>query len=144
MEQRIAATLPHFPWLVEEQQGQVVGYAYASRHHERAAYQWSVNVSVYIDEAHRRRGVGRALYTKLFDLLRQQGLCGAYAGITLPNAGSVGLHESLGFRPVGIYRAVGHKLGAWYDVGWWQLSLCERIPDPPPPRPPAWKAALGD
>ena len=72
-----------------------------SRHHERAAYQWSVDVAVYIHAAHHRRGVGRALYRELFALLRLQGFYVAHAGITLPNAASVGLHESLGFRPVG-------------------------------------------
>src|SRR4051812_1705742 len=149
MERRIAATLEIAPWLVYEEQGKLGGYAYGSRHRERAAYQWSVDVSVYVDEAHRRRGIGRALYTALFPLLRLQGFHAAHAGVTLPNAASVALHESLGFVPVGIYRGVGYKLGAWYDVGWWQLSLRERIPDPPPPRylpearlHPGWPAAL--
>jgi L-amino acid N-acyltransferase YncA len=149
MEQRIAATLPFAPWLVYEEQGKIAGYAYGSRHRERAAYQWSVDVSVYVDEAFRRRGIGSALYKALFPLLRLQGFFAAHAGITLPNPGSVGLHESLGFVPVGVYRRVGYKLGAWHDVGWWQLSLRDRVPDPPPPRPaseaqrdPAWEAAM--
>jgi len=149
MEQRIAATLPFAPWLVYEEQGKVAGYAYGSRHRERAAYQWSVDVSVYVDEAFRRRGIGSALYEALFPLLRLQGFFAAHAGITLPNPGSVGLHESLGFVAVGVYRRVGYKLGAWHDVGWWQLSLRDRVPDPAPPRPaseaqrdPAWEAAM--
>ena len=150
MEGRIAATLELAPWLVyEDQAGRVAGYAYGSRHRDRAAYQWSVDVSVYVDEAFRRRGIGRALYTTLFPLLRLQGFHAAHAGITLPNSGSVGLHESLGFVPVGIYRGVGYKLSAWHDVGWWQLGLRDRAPDPAPPRPlreaqrdPAWPGAL--
>jgi len=108
-----------------------------------------VDVSVYVGEASRRRGIGRALYEALFPLLRVQGFYAAYAGITLPNAGSVGLHEALGFRPVGIYRDVGYKLGAWHDVGWWQLSLRERTQEPRPPRSlreaqrdPAWPSSL--
>ena len=113
------------------------------------SYQWSVDVSVYVDEGHRHRGIGRALYTSLFALLRLQGFHAAHAGITLPNAGSVALHESLGFRRIGVYPGVGYKLGAWHDVGWWQLSLRERAASPGPPRAlseaqrdPAWSTAL--
>ncbi len=121
-----------YPWLVAEKDGQVVGYAHASAHNTRAAYLWSVNVTVYISAAHHRAGVGRALYTVLFDLLRRQGFYNAFGGITLPNAGSVGLHEALGFRLVGVYEAVGYKFGAWRDVGWWHLALQEKPATPPP------------
>jgi L-amino acid N-acyltransferase YncA len=134
MERRIARVLTLAPWLVDSTGGEIRGYAYASRHHERAAYQWSVDVAVYVSAAHRRQGVGTALYSALFPLLRRQGFFAAHAGITLPNAASVRLHESLGFRPVGVYRAVGYKLGAWRDVGWWQLELQERREEPAPPR----------
>ena len=150
MEQRIVSTASFAPWLVYASlEDQALGYAYASRHRDRAAYQWSADVTVYIDPAHRRQGIGRALYTALSALLRVQGFYAAHAGITLPNAGSVALHESLGFRPVGVYRGVGYKLGRWHDVGWWQLSLRERDVEPTPPlsvaeaqRDPAWRAAL--
>ena len=145
MGRRIGAILPFAPWLVDERGGAVRGYAYASKHRDRAAYQWSIDVAVYVDEAHRKQGVGRGLYAKLFRLLRLQGFHAAHAGVTLPNAASVGLHEALGFRPVGVYRAVGYKLGAWHDVGWWQLELSERASEPRPPkttaeagRDPAW------
>ena len=122
MAARIEAVLARAPWLVcTDAGGAAIGYAYASRHHERAAYQWSVDVAVYIHAGHHRRGVGRALYETLFALLRLQGFYVAHAGITLPNAASVGLHESLGFAPVGVYPAVGWKFGAWRDVGWWRL-----------------------
>ncbi len=134
MERRIARVLTFAPWLVDSTGDGVRGYAYASRHHERAAYQWSVDVTVYIGAAHRGQGVGTALYSALFPLLRRQGFFAAHAGITLPNARSVRLHESLGFRPVGVYRAVGYKLGAWRDVGWWQLELQARREEPAPPR----------
>ena len=110
-----------------------MGYAYASPHHARAGYRWSVNVSVYIDDACHRRGFGRALYTALFTILRAQGFVNAYAGIAIPNPGSVGLHESMGFTPVGVYRGVGFKLGAWLDVGWWHLAL---VPLPSAPEAP--------
>lgn len=133
MGRRLAVILAHAPWIVLEHGGDVVGYAYASKHHERAAYQWSVDVTVYIRASHHRRGVGRALYTSLLELLRRQGFYTACAGISLPNPASVGLHESFGFRPVGVYRAVGHKFDAWHDVGWWQLALRERAGNPAPP-----------
>ncbi len=110
-------------WLVYEKGGKVIGYAYASPHHDRAAYRRSVNVSVYIDESHRGRGIGRALYRELFARLKKKHFVNACAGITLPNKASVGLHESLGFRKVGVYRRIGFKLGRWRDVGWWQLAL---------------------
>lgn len=130
MEERMCAVQQRFPWLVCELDSEVAGYVYASPHHERAAYQWSANVSVYIHENYRRHGIGRALYTSLFALLRLQGIYNAYAGVTLPNPGSVGLHESMGFEPVGIYKHVGYKFGAWHDVGWWSLALRPLDPEP--------------
>jgi L-amino acid N-acyltransferase YncA len=136
MQARMRTTQERFPWLVCEHEGQVAGYVYASAHHERAAYQWSVNVSAYVHEQHRRRGIGRALYTSLFALLRLQGFYNAYAGITLPNPGSVGIHESMGFEPVGIYKNVGFKFGAWHDVGWWSLALQPHHSQPDPPFDP--------
>jgi L-amino acid N-acyltransferase YncA len=136
MAARIADVLRSAPWLVfEDARGAPAGYAYAFRHNDRAAYQWSRNVAVYIRADHHRRGVGRRLYERLFSLLRLQGYYAAIAGITLPNPGSVGLHEAVGFRPVGVYPAVGWKLGQWRDVGWWQLTLQPRPPAPSPPLP---------
>ncbi len=133
MRSRILKILARLPWLVCESTGGVIGYAYASRHKERAAYGWSVDVTVYIHEDYRRHGVGKALYTSLLAVLRLQGFYNAYAGITLPNPGSVGLHEAMGFTPVGVYRAVGYKLGRWHDVGRWQLALRDRSTAPAPP-----------
>jgi len=150
IERRIRETLAFAPWLVDaSEEGAVRGYAYASRHRERAAYRWSVDVTVYVHPDHRRRGIGRAVYAALLSLLKLQGFHAAHAGITLPNPSSVALHESLGFRPLGVYPAVGYKLGAWRDVGWWQLELRERIGEPGPLRSmaealrdPAWDSAL--
>ena len=133
MRLRIEGTLERYPWLVCERRGRVLGYTYAGAHGSRAAYQWSVDVSVYVHEEAHRTGVGRALYTSLFAALDLQGFYNVYAGATLPNPASVGLHESVGFRAVGVYRGVGYKLGAWHDVGWWHLPLRERIADPDPP-----------
>lgn len=133
--QRIETTTAQFPWLVCETNGEVTGYAYASQHNVRLAYQWAVNVSAYVQAQWRGHGIGRGLYEALFALLRAQGYYGAYAGITLPNPASVALHESVGFTPLGVYRAVGYKHGAWHDVGWWECELHQRVRDPAPPIP---------
>jgi L-amino acid N-acyltransferase YncA len=149
MQRRIDETLAGFPWLVCEDRRRVIGYAYATRHRVRAAYQWSVDTSVYVHRAFHRCGVGRGLYTSLFRVLAAQGYTNAYAGITLPNLGSVGFHEAIGFQPVGVYRQVGYKLGAWHDVGWWQLTLQPHASTPRPPvdlrhvrGQPSWKGML--
>jgi len=129
IRKRITETTPRYPWLVFEVGGNVLGYAYASQHRSRHAYQWSTDVSVYIHESARKQRVGRALYIALFDLLRRQAYFNAYAGITLPNPGSVRLHESMGFSTVGVYSRVGFKFGRWHDVVWMQLRLSEK-PEP--------------
>ena len=110
-------------WLVAEVDGAVAGYAYGSPHRSRAAYASSCDVAVYVDPAHSRQGVGRALYAALFPLLADKGFHAAFAGIALPNDPSVELHEAMGFTPVGTYREVGWKMGGWRDVGWWQRLL---------------------
>jgi L-amino acid N-acyltransferase YncA len=134
IEKRMTAVLAHLPWLVCEQGDEVAGYAYAGKHRERAAYAWSVDVSVYVCLRHHRKGIGHALYVRLFEMLVRQGYVNAYAGVTLPNPASVGLHTSLGFTPVGVYEQVGFKDGKWHDVGWYQKLLQPRIGDPPLPR----------
>ena len=126
MGHRIARITERYPWLVAEDAGEIAGYAYAGPHRERAAYRWASDVTVYLSPAHFRRGIGSALYTALFDLLVFQGVYVACAGVTLPNEASVGLHESMGFLPVGVYRRVAWKFGSWHDVGWWQLDLAAR------------------
>src|SRR5215212_7028069 len=111
-------------WLVAcDGDGAVVGYAYASTHRDRPAYRWAVEVSAYVESGATRRGVGRALYDALLPLLAERGYRVALAGITLPNPASVALHERCGFAPVGVYRGIGFKSGAWRDVGWWQRAL---------------------
>jgi L-amino acid N-acyltransferase YncA len=134
MASRLKNISAFHPWLVLERSGQVVGYAYAAAHRERAAYRWSVDATVYVARGRHRQGIGRALYGALLPILRLQGFHSAFAGITLPNAGSVGLHEAFGFRPVGVYRDVGFKAGAWWDVGWWGLALAGAVPSPAEPK----------
>jgi len=120
---RIASTLKTHPWLVAVVEGKVCVYVYASAHRERAAYRYSADTTVYIAPEAQRRGVGHALYVKLLPQLKQRNIHMAFAGIALPNPGSVALHESMGFTPVGTYREVGFKFGRWHDVGWWQRVL---------------------
>jgi len=132
---RIEKTLAMFPWLVDERDGRIVGYAYACQHRERRAYQWSVDVSCYVHAEARGMGVGRALYAALFEVLRRQGFQSAFAGVTLPNPASEGLHESVGFRRIAVYPEVGHKLGAWRDTGWYHRRLGDAPAQPAPPRP---------
>lgn len=125
---------PRLPWLVAERDGEVVGFAYASAHHARAAYRWAVDTTVYLRAGEQGRGTGRALYGALLPLLRDLGHTTAHAGITLPNPASVGLHEALGFTPVGVFPGVGFKHGRWHDVGCWRLALREPSASPEEPR----------
>lgn len=132
MSRRIVEGLVAYPFLVFEERGEVVGYAYGSAHRARAAYRWSVDVTVYTARQVHRRGIGRKLYFELLDRLTRQGFHSAFAGIALPNEKSVGLHEAMGFRHLGTYQEVGFKFGRWHDVGWWRLSLNEGTPATPP------------
>ncbi|MGH2944183.1 MAG: arsinothricin resistance N-acetyltransferase ArsN1 family B, partial [Solirubrobacteraceae bacterium] len=135
---RIARTSARYPWLVLEDDGRVVGYAYATEHRSRAAYRWAVEVAVYVESGQHRRGAGRRLYDALLDLLRRQGLWIACAGVTLPNDASIALHRAAGFEHVGTYRGIGWKAGAWHDVSWWQLRLApQEDGGAPPPEPRA-------
>jgi L-amino acid N-acyltransferase YncA len=129
MSQRIATTLPWHPWIVADDET-IVGYAYATRHRSRAAYKWSVETSIYLSPVAQDRGVGTRLYRALLTLLVAQGYCQAFAGMTLPNEASKRLHARLGFEPVGTFRNIGFKFGAWHDVAWWQrpLALHDRSP----------------
>jgi L-amino acid N-acyltransferase YncA len=134
MAARIDRYGARYAWLVAEREGEVVGYAYATPFNERPAYRWSTSVSVYVADAARGEGVGRALYSALFDRLRERGFRMACAGITLPNEASEALHESLGFELVGVNHEIGWKQGAWRDVGWYQLEL-STPPTGPLPEP---------
>ena len=130
---RVARIGAIYPWLVAVSDGEIAGYAYACENRTRAAYRWSVDAAVYLRESAHRRGIGRGLYERLFALLRVQGFVNAFAGITLPNEPSIALHEAFGFRLIGVHRDVGWKLGAWRDVGWWQLSLATPATEPAEP-----------
>jgi len=133
MRSRLTRVLAHYPWLVYELDDKVVGYAYASTHNERAAYRWSVDVAVYVGSEVHRRGVGTALYASLFEILALQNIRNVYAGITLPNAASEGMHSRAGLRLVGTYHHVGYKFGAWHDVAWFERAILPAIVNPPEP-----------
>ncbi len=132
---RIRDASPRYPWLVCQVAGQVAGYAYASAFRSRAAYQWTVETTVYVHAGFLRRGIARALYRSLLAILRQQGYCQAIGVIALPNPASIRAHESLGFRHLGTFRKAGYKAGAWRDTGWWQLELGQPLDPPLPPLP---------
>lgn len=135
LARRIVTTLATLPWLVAAAaDGTVAGYVYASRWRERAAYQWSVEVTAYVHEDHRGQGLARRLYGCLFAVLAGLGYRQALAGITLPNDASVALHEALGFVPVARFPEVGCKHGAWRDVGYWQRELQPASAEPQAPR----------
>jgi phosphinothricin acetyltransferase len=136
MARRIEAVLRWTPWLVAVEGDAVLGYAYATKHAERDAYRWSVDLSAYVGEGHRGRGVGTFLYGHALRIIRMQGFVNAYAGITLPNPASVALHERIGMELVGVYRQVGYKAGDWHDVAWFGMRLWE--PDGVPPEPIAF------
>jgi L-amino acid N-acyltransferase YncA len=123
MARRVTTVLAYAPWLCAIVDDAIVGYAYASRHAERAGYRWAIDVSVYIDERFHRRGIGRTLYNELLPIVERLNYRRAYAGVTLPNEGSVALHRAFGFELVGIYKNVGWKQGKWYDVGWYGRDI---------------------
>jgi phosphinothricin acetyltransferase len=133
MAERIEVASRRHAWLVAEDEGRVVGYAYGGVFNRRWAYQWSCEVSVYVELGRRRTGAGKALYEALLPRLIERGYRLAAAGMTLPNEASVGLHRAMGFEPVGTFRRVGFKLGEWHDVAWMQRILASGEEEPREP-----------
>jgi phosphinothricin acetyltransferase len=135
MVHRIQQYTEKYPWLVAEENGKILGYAYASSYRERKAYQWSCECSVYLAPESRKKGIAKQLYTELFRILTNQGLRNVYAVITLPNHDSQHFHASCGFEHLGIFRNVGYKLGAWHDVLW----MVKTLPQSGPVEEPKWR-----
>lgn len=135
MAARIGRTLARTPWLVAEVDGTAAGYAYAGRHRERPAYDWTAETTVYVGEAFAGRGVGRALMEAVLGVLVLQGFRLAVAGVTLPNPASVGLHRALGFEPVGTFPSIGWKVDRWWSTAWFARELGPRTGPPAPIRP---------
>jgi phosphinothricin acetyltransferase len=138
---RMAKALENHVGLVADDAGRVMGYAYASKYREKPAYKWSTETTIYVHDAARGKGIGRALYRTLLRILAAQNYRQAFGGIALPNAASVALHEAVGFKHVGINPEAGYKLGRWHDLGWWAFQLNADHSEPSPPVP---LSALGD
>lgn len=133
-EERIENTLSRFPWLVCEVDDVVAGYAYASKHRERAAYQWSADLSIYVDEKYHRRHIAKALYQVLEETLRLQGYYTVFAGVTSPNPKSEAFHAAYGFDTVGVFENVGYKLEQWWGVKWFKYTLTDYQKEPTAPK----------
>lgn len=129
---RIENISQDYPYLVWDEDGMILGYAYAHRFHERAAYQWCAELSVYLDKSTHGKGLGTKLYTALMDILRLQGVRNVFGCITFPNDKSIALHEAMGFELVARYRDAGYKSGCWHDVVWYEKSIA---PSAEPPAP---------
>ncbi|HEY6451040.1 MAG TPA: GNAT family N-acetyltransferase [Steroidobacteraceae bacterium] len=125
---RIEQAVHGWSWIVAEREGRCIGYAYGSKHRERAAYRWSVEVSAYVHPDQHRRGVASTLYGHLFEALANRGFCNAYAAVTMPNEASLALHRKLGFQPIGVFERVGYKFGRWHDVAWVHRVLRDTPP----------------
>jgi phosphinothricin acetyltransferase len=134
MAARIVTAAGTHAWLVLEDGGRIVGFAYGGPFKQRAAYRWACEVSVYVERGRRRTGAGRMLYGALLPRLADRGFRVAVAGMTLPNEASVALHRTIGFEPVGTYRHIGFKHGRWHDVAWMQLELGGNGDPPAEPR----------
>jgi L-amino acid N-acyltransferase YncA len=138
MRARMAASDGLYPWIVAttggEEDGGVIGYAYATRFRDRPAYRYVVETSIYVADTAQRQGAGRLLYEALIDTLRAQDFVHAISALALPNDASIKLHESVGFRRAGVYREVGYKHGRWIDVGIWQCELNDPVTPPLEPK----------
>jgi L-amino acid N-acyltransferase YncA len=130
--QRIESLLVDFPWLIIEVEGKAVGYAYAKEHRERAAYQWSAESTVYVQEEYQGKGMARAIYEALLEILTEQKYVNVYSGIAQPNESSTMFHVKMGYTPVGVYKKVGYKNGQWYDVVWLHRTLLKHPENPEP------------
>ena len=133
--EKLRTIQPQYPFIVCEQDCEVVGYAYASAMRPHEAYQWGVELSVYVDRDFHGRGIGRKLYNGLFNLLKIQGYQCAYGVISLPNEKSLALHAAFGFETLGVFPKAGYKLGKWHDIIWLVKNLGDFPENPAPPAP---------
>ncbi len=129
---RISEISRTFPYLVCEIDGLIKGYAYAHKFRERTAYQWSVELSIYLSRDCHSKGIGKKLYRALIDILKLQGVQMAYSGVTMPNPKSEGLHEALGFQESGVWRNCGYKCNSWHSVKWYELEIGTLSTNPQP------------
>lgn len=129
---RINDIVPNYPYLVCEEDGKIVGYAYAHRHKDREAYQWNAELSVYIDKNYTSKGLGKKFYSLLIEILLLQGINTVYGGVTGHNLKSERLHVSLGFSKLGTYHKTGFKCGSWHDVSWYEKQIAPYVDNPDP------------
>lgn len=129
---RIREISAEYPYLVWEEDGKILGYAYGHRQRERAAYQWNAELSIYLDKTVTGKGIGTKLYTTLMELLKLQGVCNVYAIVVIPNEASAALHKRLGFQLTGTFNATGFKLGEWWGTWWFEKHLLSREVAPAP------------
>ena len=141
MAKRIAAAMEKHVCLVAEENGRIDAYAYGSKYRDKPAYAWSTETTIYVRDGTRGKGIGRTIYTTLLRILAAQNYRRAFAGIALPNSGSVALHEAVGFTHIGTNPEAGYKFDRWHDLGWWSMQLNDEPGPPPTPRP---LAQLGD
>lgn len=120
---RVRTISAEYPYLVCLDKGRIVGYAYAHRHMERAAYQWNAELSIYLEQGYHGRGIGRKLYSALIEILRLQNIRNVYGCVTSPNEKSERLHEALGFTKLGVFHNAGYKCGKWHDVSWYEKAI---------------------
>ena len=130
--ERIQKIMRDYPYLVCEEGGQIIGYAYAHRQMEREAYQWNAELSIYMDQDYTSIGIGKKLYCMLIEILKLQGIKTVYGGVTIPNQKSERLHMALGFKRLGIYHNTGYKCGKWHDVAWYEKEIAPYSPAPAP------------
>ncbi len=123
MKKRIKSHSLDLPWIVYEEEGQVCGYAYASKWSLRSAYRYCVESTIYLDHKKKGKGIGVRLYKELLDILAKRGICVVIGVVALPNEASAKLHEKLGFEKVGKFKKIGYKFEKWIDVGYWQLQI---------------------
>ncbi|MFA9379371.1 MAG: N-acetyltransferase family protein [Lachnotalea sp.] len=129
---RIKEISADYPYIVCLSNERIVGYAYAHRQMERAAYQWNAELSVYVDQAHLRCGMGKALYSTLIEILELQNIRNIYGGVTSPNENSEKLHEYFGFKKLGVYHNTGYKSETWHDVMWFEKTIGDYNLEPKP------------
>lgn len=131
---RIEHIAAEYPYLVYIKDEKIIGYAYAHRYLERAAYQWDVEVTIYLADEAQGKGIGKILYHALEDLLQIQGIKNIYSCITANNKHSIGFHKSCGYEMVGSFTKAGYKKGCWQDVVWMQKNISPYIDNPQPPQ----------
>jgi phosphinothricin acetyltransferase len=130
---KIEKITAQYPWLVCEVDGEIAGYAYGSTHRDRTGYQWSPEVTVYLDERFHRKGIARALYSALLEILKIQGYFNTFAGVLVTNEKSVEFHRAMGFEDIGLFKNIGFKLGEWHTNLWMQYAIQEPVSNPPVP-----------